>query len=512
MIKNLKLLGMSVLAFAALSLSAAPYGGGGYRGGHRGQMMGQQRAQSVHTYRGGRTSCDAPIECKTCTDGLVEVRRCMPTEIATGKDFTVQLMATAKELCTNVVITEVVPEGLTYVSSNPSARMVEGKLVWDLGDMCCGECKQLCITYRAMEEGCYCICYTVHAAPCCCQRIQVGCPKLQICKTGTEKTRVCCPVHYRIIVTNCGSMIARQVCLTDHIPPELRHKSCCNTLSWNLGDMCPGETRRVDVCLESIKCGLATNSATAKSCDCPPVTATATTLIEDCCIKLKKEGPKGPVTVGQTADYKITATNEGNTTLNNVKIIDTIPGGTRITSAPGAEIHGTQAIWTVPQFGAGETKTFDLTLTSCVHGCLTNQAYVTCNQDVGDCAQASTCWQGIAGIWIGIKEYPDPVCLGATTDYSIVVQNQGHAEDTNVKLEVRFPSNFEVVAANGGPGKSTISGRKVTFEAIPRLGPGQTVAYNIKAKAVEKGDAEVKAEVTSDKISPMSKTERTTIY
>lgn len=464
------------------------------------------------------TQCEGPRACVECTDGrYVRVTRSMPTEIPLGQDFRVKLVATANSDCTDVVIRETVPEGLTYVGSTPVAVQNGDELSWALGKIKCGECKDLCVTYRPMAEGCYTSCYTVAAEPCCCQCIRVGCPKLSICKYGDECVRLGCPVNYTIVVSNEGTMIAQDVTLEDEVPAELQHRSCCKHLKWDLGDLCPGDCKRVNVCFDTIQCGQTTNLARAAACGCPPVTDTATTLIDFCCIKLDKTGPCGPIIVGQTADYKITATNESNIALCNVEVTDTIPGGTRFVKAPGAKVSGTTAIWTIEDFGPGQTKTFDLTITSCVPGCLTNRACVKCVrngcEEVGDCACWSTEWVGIPGMWIGIKDEPGVICVGNATTYCINVQNQGFADDKNIKLVVTFPSELEPLAARSSCGEYRIEGRKVIFDTIPILQPGRTVEFSIQAKGVKPGDARVKAEVTSDLIKdPVVNEESTQVY
>jgi uncharacterized repeat protein (TIGR01451 family) len=488
MIKNLKL-----LCLAALAVSVVSCGGGGRRSGG---TVGTMPADP----------CQSPKECIECTDGIVRVIRCMPNEVTLGQDFNVILQATATAACTDVVIKEKMADGLIYVSSDPAAKVEGNALIWDLGDLKNGECRQLTVTYTASAEGCYTSCYTVEANPCCCQCVRVGCPDLAICKTGTQCVRLGCPVQYRIVVSNNGSMMARDVVLTDYVPDELRHKSCCKELTWCLGDLGPCESKTVDVCFDTVKCGRTINRATAVSCNCPPVTDTACTCIDYCCISLDKTGPCGPIVVGKDATYKITAKNNGNTDLTNVKIIDVVPSGARIKSAPGAEVQGNRATWIVDTFPAEGTKEFELTMTSCAHGCLTNCATVCCSEECADKACATTRWIGVAGIWMGMKSTRNPVCVGLETEFCIAVQNQGFADDHDVKIVVEFPAGLQPLSASAEVNYK-IDGNKVVFDAIPTLHAGRTQSFRIRAMAKEVGEARVKASVRSELLKDSVTTE-----
>jgi uncharacterized repeat protein (TIGR01451 family) len=457
------------------------------------------------------TECNGATMACPC-DGPVSVTRGCPGECKLGNDVTVKLTATAREDATGVVLKETIPCGLTYVSSCPEATRTGDQLTWELGTMCGGDCKEICVHYRAVTEGCVTACYSVFALPYCCQAMMVGCPKLTLEKCGPEEVRKCCPVQYTISLRNDGSQVARGVTITDEVPEELQHETCLDCLTWEIGDLCPGDCRSFDVCFDAIKCGKAVNTVVARSCDCPPVCAMSTTIVTEPCVELEKTGPEGPIVVGKNADYKIVATNTGSCPLKNVVITDTAPPGTRIKSAPGAEISGNMATWTEKSFSAGEAKTYDITLTSCVHGCLTNQVCATCDEEVGCCAEASTKWIGIAGIWAEIKDKVDPICVGMDEEYCIVLQNQGFAEDNNVQLVLEFPSEMEPVSACG-PVNYKISGNTVTFDSIPVLGAGRTLTFGVSAKAKAAGDARVMMKIKSDLLTqPYQKEESTIVY
>jgi uncharacterized repeat protein (TIGR01451 family) len=63
---------------------------------------------------------------------------------------------------------------------------------------------------------------------------------------------------------------------------------------------------------------------------------------------------------GQTVPFKITVTNTGTATLNNVIITDTLPQYTTGVETKGGQISNNAVTITVDKLNAGESKTFDL--------------------------------------------------------------------------------------------------------------------------------------------------------
>ncbi len=515
MIRNLK-----ICLYLVLSLGAFGCGHHHYQSRsanyqvYRGSAPGSYSNGYGYNGYGSNGDCCGgcePLQCSNCGTDMVSVVRSAPADVALGKEFTVTLTATARCNCTGVVIKEMLPNGLLYVSSTPVANECGCELSWDLGTLSAGECREISVTYRGVAEGCLCNCYSVCAAKVCSQCVNVGCPVLKICKDGPDRVRINCPVWYRITVSNEGCRIAHSVVVQDIVPENLQHESCMKTLCWEIGDLAPCQTKCFDVCFKAVKCGMACNTVSAQACDCPPVLTTASTRVEHCCVSVNKSGPTGPLVVGQNADYTITARNDGSMPLTNVKIVDTVPPGTRIKSAPGAEINGCTATWIIPVFPAEETMTFDITITSCVHGCLTNQVCATCNEEAGDCASVTTHWMGVAAVSVEVKG-TNPVCVGNCAEYCIMLTNQGFADDTNAKIVVTFPEELCPECATG-PTRYTIDGNVVTFEPLSVLGAGRTVAYSVRAKACHAGDARVKVQATSDLLrQPVTKEESTNVY
>lgn len=176
-------------------------------------------------------------------------------------------------------------------------------------------------------------------------------------------------VGYKVLVTNTGSVVAHNVTVTDpgvtgvtidanstfvgyaedvEAPTALWSGSIPGTI--NLGDLAPGDHRVViytgtvmtPVLNDTNNCPTLVNTARAVAANAPAVSATASVVLTNCVntdtskIAIKKlvstdssryTDSSVDVHNGDSAYFKITVTNSGNTTLNNVVMVDNIPSG-----------------------------------------------------------------------------------------------------------------------------------------------------------------------------------------
>jgi uncharacterized repeat protein (TIGR01451 family) len=315
-----------------------------------------------------------------------------------------------------------------------------------------------------------------------------------------------------VTVKNVGNGVARCVLVTENLPREVEHASGQRVLKFPLGDLQPGECRQIPVRVKALtRCVRVCNTVTTSSSNCETVSC-------DCCldicksiVKIQKSGPCEQY-ICKIAPYQITIHNEGDNVIHNVIVTDNAPQNTTIVKAPGANVCGNRAVWTVPCLNPGESKTFNINLSSQTCGVACNQATVKAADGCGDQAELCTTWKGCSGITACLTDCEDPVCLGQTAFYKLNVRNQGTATDRNVTVTFRFDDKLAPISGSG-PTSATVSGNTVTFKAIPCLAPKQSAEFTVRAKSVGAGDARVKAELTSDFLtSPVTEEESTQIF
>lgn len=452
---------------------------------------------------------------QTCDDCIVDLCQRAPEFATVGAPYPIEIVITARKECADVVVNQTLPCDSEFVKSDPPVMPdSQGSLHWEFPHMKCGESQRICVWVRPLKEGCCLAAATVCACPQLCAYTNCGQPVICIKKWGPECACLYCPLCYTVEVCNSGSATAYDVVVVDNVPDGLTHSSGMNCLRYELGDLCPGDSKRLCIDFCATGRGCVTNAATVTYCGGPKCTAEWSTIINEPCVDVTKTGPDWAY-ICKTVDYTITVTNPGDLVLSNVVIDDVSPVGTTIVAAPGAEICCNRALWCLPYLCPGETKTFTVSVQSQVSGCLTNKVTVTSQSECGQCiscAEASTCWKGIAATHMCMVDTCDPICIGQTTVYRVCVTNRGSADDSNVKLVIRFTGELEPECAYG-PTKGTISGQTVTFEPLDRLGMKESVEYCVTVRGVSAGDARAEAKLSTDALSaPVIDTESTHVY
>lgn len=155
---------------------------------------------------------------------------------------------------------------------------------------------------------------------------------------------------------------------------------------------------------------------------------------------------------GQQVIYRLTVTNNGPQTAENVEINDllpagvtldasNLPGGT-VTSAPDTvDPTRTRVVGTLASLASGATVVMDLTVTidAAATGNLLNESDVAGDgidtDPTNDDSDLTLPVDRVAVLQITKTDTPDPVAAGADITYTVVVTNQGPSTATNVVID-----------------------------------------------------------------------------
>lgn len=454
-----------------------------------------------------QSSASAKAGCVDATWGLVRTTKVMPAEAALGSEFPVELRLSAAGCAANVVVTEAIPAGASYVKSEPAAAVEGGSIVWKLGNLDGGDSRVLKVIYKADKEGTLSSFAVVSADPRVCGSTFVGKAVLAIEKSGPETALLGSEVTYNVVVKNTGTAIARNVVVTDPVPTGLSHSSGKSELSFDVGDLAPGQSKPLTVTLKANQRGKVCNTATANSSNAGKVSDDACTVVLVPGLKVEKTGTKEQI-LGRNADYEIVVSNPGDTTLQNVSVNDIAPTETTIVAAPGAVISGNRATWTIASLAPGAKVKQAVKLTSKTAGTHCNTVTAS-SGSLNDSAKACTLWKGIAAVLLEVTDDPDPIQVGESTTYTIKVTNQGFADIHNVKIAASFGAEVMPVSTAQG----SVSGQSASFSPVAVLKAKQSVTYTVTVKGGKPGDSRNKVILTADELkTPVEETESTTVY
>ncbi len=455
-----------------------------------------------------------PVEAAdgTIDTSLLRLTKRMPPKAAVGEEFDVTLTLDAKQTIGNVQVIDMLPEGLELVSAEPQPQVSGTTLAWHFDRLEAGDQRVITMRVRPTAVTTYENCITVTAEPLVCTVTMVGQPELAIEKTGPAEAIINSDIVYSITVKNTGTFTAKNVVVVDTVPQGLTHASGQNQLRYELGDLAEGQAKQFDVTLRAAERGRFCNVADASAGNAADAKAEACTVVKQPGLTVKKSGPAEQF-IGKQASYTIEVGNPGDIDLMNVVVVDTVPAGTQIVSAPGAEIDGNRVTWRFDTLPAGKKLTnLTVVLTSREPGNRCNGVSVATAEGLTESDEVCTLWQGYPALLIEVIDTVDPLQPGEVTTYEIIVTNQGTAADKNIKIVANFPAELTPMSAAGDT-QGTIQGQSVDFAVYPTLAPKQKIIWRIQAKAVKSGDARPKFSLTSALLqTPVVEEESTQIY
>lgn len=433
-------------------------------------------------------------------------------EASVGEGITYNYNITAKTKLKDVTLTDKVPAGSEVISMSPDASVSGDVLVWNLGKMEPTETKNVQLTVKAKDSGVLKSCAYITAIPLACTQTNIGKAAIAISKTGPSQAKVGDAINFNVIVKNPGTFTAKNVVVTDMIPSGLAHADGKSALTFDIGELEPGDSRNFTIPVKATRRGEFTNVAKVNTSNAGSGKDEATVVVLEPALSIAKSGPAEQY-VAKIATYKITVKNTGDTTLKNLTITDTVPAPLKILPGSGAKVNGNVATWTIDSLAKGAQQDYKLTVTSMQSGSYTNSvAVVEAGDGLSGNAAATTLWKGFPALLIEVVDTVDPLIQDETTRYVITVTNQGSAADSNIVIKANFPEQISPVAASGAT-SGTINGKQVTFAPLLSLAPKQQAQFVVDAKAVKEGDGRINVSMESGLLkTPVNEEESTHVY
>lgn len=457
---------------------------------------------------------------KTWVAPSIGITKSAPAHETVGHSFAYDIVVTntSNDLdVRDVVVTDPLPSGVAYESSNPMAEVSGNNLTWRLGTMAAGTSRSLQVMVHGTQSGMVENCATVNAegglTARACAPTTFSQAALALKKTGPATVSLCDPITYMITVTNTGDGEAANVRVVDQMPAGI---TTSDQTDWMVGTLGAHETRTFTINARASQAGTFENCASVTADGGLTARDCVTTTVTKCVLAIKKNA-RSEIKFGRPLPYEITVSNVGTTDAKNVVLEDPIPMGVTFASASdGGMMSGNTVVWNLGTIGQGQSRTVTL---NCVASGSTEGVIHNTATARGDCcdavsASADTHVSGVAAILLETVDVDDPIEVGGTETYVIDVTNQGNASDRNVVIKCTLPAEEEFVSAMGPDGTQfQVSGKTVTFNPYPSLAPKARIQYRVVVRCNAVGDVRFATELTSDMLSsPVNETESTHIY
>lgn len=406
------------------------------------------------------------------------------------------------------------PANAKYVRATPEPVTLDPEMRWQLGTLPPGGRYEICLVLIPTGSGDINNCARVRFehGQCVCTRIEqrVGELGLNVRKQGPAQAALNDALSYRITVANTGDSLVTGVVVTDSIPAGLEHETRRNTLTWDMGDLAPGQSRFVDYQLTAKQSGRWCNAAVATAAGGLRHEVEHCVVVGEPKLTMAKTGPARRY-LNMPAEYRLTVTNSGTLPLTNVIVADPVPAGMSFVEAKGGQLVENEVRWNIGALEPGASRSVEVALRAQQPGVIRNRATASAGNAKAE-AEATTEFFGASALLLELVDTTDPVEVGGTTTYVIIVKNQGTIAVDDVRLTAQVPAELEVTQVTG-PAKYKAEGQTLTFDPIA-LQPQAEVRIVVHVKANKPGDVRFKIELTTKSLTngPIQEEESTTIF
>jgi len=453
---------------------------------------------------------------KTWVGPRIGIEKTATPRAGVGDTITYDIVVTnpGKADATNTKVVDVMPDGITYVSSRPEAKVDGQTLTWNLGRLAKGTKRSLTVKAKTTRTGTFWNPVTVTAdhglkddAK---DETVVTAPKLTLEKTGPAEALICEPIPIKVVVRNTGDGPATGVKIMDELPDGLTCDGS-RSVSVDVGTLKPGQAKQATYTLRASKRGAYTNTATAKGAGGLKAEASHKITVREPVLVLTKTGPKKRY-IGTNIAYDITVANKGNGEARRTVLTDTLPGGVTFVSATGGgKASGGRITWDLGTIPPDGSKKVSVTCKAARAGNIRNviSATAVCSKAS---AESVTQVAGIPAILLECVDNPDPIEVGTNTTYTITVTNQGSAVGTGIQITCIMPAELDYVSSTG-PTKAATDGKAITFAPLAELAPKAKATYRVVVKGTKAGDVRFSVKLKSNQMtSSADETESTHIY
>ena len=438
----------------------------------------------------------------------------MPDEVNRNQNFEYQYHVTNTTSATlqDVVLSLESLLNLDIKSATPAAAANDGGVAWRLGDIGPRQTKIIKVQASASQLGMTTNCISIAYNNQLCAGTNVVEADLTLVKVAPRRVLRCDAMEFTYVVRNPGTGMAKNVRVSDRLPAGLKTADGQQTFNRTVGDLGPGESAEIKVAVEASTTGEFSSAATASATGLSADSDSTTTVIVQPALEITASCPETRY-IGRAVSFEFKVKNVGDAEARDTIVTASVPAGSEYISASGngAFANG-NVVWQLGTLAAGQEVTVVSRVRANAAATLRSNGSVAayCADAVTD--DCITKVIGIPAVLLEVIDLEDPIEVGNTETYVIVVTNQGSAPDTNIQIVAILPDEQTYVSSSGST-RGSLSGQTITFAPLPSLAPKAKVEWRIVVRASKPGDVRFTVRMTSDELTtPVQENEATKLY
>ena len=332
--------------------------------------------------------------------------------------------------------------------------------------------------------------------------IQVTQPELQMSISGPKDVLFGEKAIYHVTVRNPGTGTAENVIVM--LPEAL------GGAREMIGNIAPGTEENFQIELLARTAGELNLVATATADGSLETSGDRQVIVRRAMLGVSIEGPpmKYAGTVGR---YKITLTNTGDASANEVVTAIALPTG--VTYVNG--IDSVQKIdggirWPIGSLAPNQTKIYEINCQLDSSGDLQIEAGARGKGDLAASGACVTAVETVADLVLTVDDPKGPLPTGEKIPYQIKILNRGSRSAKGVNLVMQFSEGIEPGDATGLAHR--IVPGQVLFSPISQIDPGQEMTFQVSAAAYKRGTHIFRALLTCEESDAREIAEGTTKF
>ena len=458
-----------------------------------------------------------PETAKKPSDTTLLIERTVPSTVRPNQEYSYEIKLTNRSFykLDEIILTEKLPSNFKMTSATPAPKQRGNVLMWNFGFMAPGQKEIITITGTAAQTG-----KVVHRGNADLNFrlgqmnaiMEVVNPSLQFTIDAPKSVIVTEEFPVKMTFKNNGSATVLDAVL-EHALEGFRTVKGNNKIKIDIGDLQPGDSRNFQLDLVGAKTGVFNNEFVAKAKD--GVTASKAMKIQVKQPKLQMTGTAPKMRyVGNFIDYSIKIKNIGDGEAKDLITTLQLPAGTKFESADeGGKSAGNSVVWNIGSLNDGETKT----LTANIVAQKIMKVNATAEAKAFAATPVSLAFdtdvQGIPALLLIVDDVNDPVAVGKTEIYKVIVKNQGSLAATGVKVQCKLEDSMGLVTSEGPTKAVSNEGGVITFAPLNSLGINETATWVLTVEAKKAGDVRFNANVKCDQLQrPVAEAESTEFY